>query len=195
LIGKALVFLRRRLDDHLRVELAGVGDDPVADKVVFLGGDRPESIVFPEEAVAELLVNVEDERLLRAADPYLRVQEDGRPLRQQPDLRLVLSILFVARFKQYDAAWDHLAKVIEYLQTNRMFDREQNPELPIGVDRLTVELMSQSFAEQNEVWNMLRTSYLPSVLYRVRMVVLRDRKPVLRDQTTQPVVVGVRRAP
>jgi hypothetical protein len=190
-IGKVLAFLRKRLDDHLRAELAGGVDDPVADKVVFLEGDKLDPLSFQEEAVSELLINVEEERLLRAADPYLRVREDGKPQRKQPDLRLVLYVLFVARFKQYDAAWDHLSEVIEYVQSNRTFDRAAHPALPAGVDKLTLELVTQSFAEQSDVWAMLKTSYHPSALYRVRLVVLHDTKPALRDQITQPIVVDV----
>jgi len=190
-IGQILVFLRKQLDDYLRAELAGGIDEPVADKVAFLEGDKLDPIAFKEEAVSELLVNVEEERQLRAADPYLRVQEDGKPQRRQPDLRLILYVLFVARFKQYDSAWEHLGKVIEYLQSNRTFDRTSHPELPAGVEKLILELVTQSFAEQSDVWSMLRTTYHPSALYRVRLIVLHDVKPALRDQVTQPITVNV----
>jgi len=190
-IGQVLAFLRKQLDDYLRAELAGGIDEPVADKVAFLEGDKLDPIAFKEEAVSELLVNVEEERQLRAADPYLRVQEDGKPQRRQPDLRLILYVLFVARFKQYDSAWEHLGKVIEYLQSNRTFDRASHPELPAGVEKLILELVTQSFAEQSDVWSMLRTTYHPSALYRVRLIVLHDVKPALRDQVTQPITVNV----
>ena len=193
MIGKALVFLRKRLDDYLRAEFAGGVDDPVADKVVFLDGDKMDPISFQEGAVSEILINVEEDRILRSADPYVRIQEDGKPQRKQPDLRLVLHVLFAARFKQYDVAWDHLAKVIECLQSNRVFERASNPDLPVGIDKLTAELVTQTFAEQNEVWSALRSTQHPSVLYRVRMVVLKDVKPAGRDQITKPVVVKVQR--
>jgi hypothetical protein len=191
-IGKVLVCVRKRLDDYLRAQLAEAGD-PVADKVVFLDGDQMDPISFQSGAVSELLINVEEERLLRAAEPYTRVQDDGKPLRKQPDLRLALHVLFVARFKQYDLAWEHLAKIIEYLQSNRTFEREGYPELPAGVDKLTFELMTQGFTEQNNIWSALRTAYHPCALYRVQLVVLRDVKPVPRDQITLPAVVNVHR--
>jgi hypothetical protein len=194
MIGRVLVFLRGRLNDYLRAELGGGIDDPAVDKVVFLDGDKMEPLTFQEGAVSEVLINVEEDRLLRAADPYARATEDGRPLRVQPDIRLSLHLLFIARFKQYDRAWDHLAKIIECLQTTRVFDRASSPDLPDGVDRLTVELVTQGFAEQNDVWNALRTTYHPSIAYRVRMVVLRDAKPATQDQVTQPVAVIVRKA-
>ena len=192
MIGKVLVCLRKRLDDYLRAELAEPGDDPTADKLVFLDGDKMDQISFQEGAVSELVINVEEERQLRPADPYAAVQ-DGRPQRKQPDLRLVLHVLFVARFKQYDIAWEHLAKVIEYLQTHRTFERDAYPDLPAGVDKLTFELVTQSFTEQNDVWNALRTTYLPSALYRARLVVLRDVKPAPQEQIQPPVVVNLKR--
>lgn len=191
MIGQILVFLRKQLDDYLRAELAGGVDEPVADKVVFLEGDKLDPITFTEEAVSELLINVEEERQLRAADPYVRVQQDGKPQRAQPDLRLILYVLFVARFKQYDSGWEYLSKVIEYLQTNRTFERADHPDLPDGVDKLIVELVTQSFADQSDVWNMLRTTYHPSALYRVRMLVLQDVKPAVQSQISQPPVVNV----
>jgi Pvc16 N-terminal domain len=191
-IGKTLGFLRQRLDAYVRAELAP-GDDPVADKVVFLDGDKMDPITFQEGAITELLINVEEERQLRAPDPYLRIADDGKLGRKQPDLRLSLNILFIARFKQYDLAWDYLTKTIEYLQTNRVFERATTPDLPAGVDRLSFELMTQSFAEQNDIWNALRTTYLPSALYRARLVILQDVKPTTSATVTLPVVVDVRR--
>lgn len=192
MIGKVLVCLRKRLDDYLRAQLAEPGDDPTADKVVFLDGDKMDPISFQEGAVSELVINVEEERQLRPADPYAGLQ-DGRLQRKQPDLRLALHVLFVARFKQYDIAWEHLAKVIEYLQTNRTFERDGYPDLPAGVDKLTFELMTQSFTDQNDVWNALRTTYLPSALYRVRLVVLHDVKPAPQGQIQPPVIVNLHR--
>jgi hypothetical protein len=194
-IGKALAFLRKQLDDYLRAELAGGVDDPIADKVVFLEGDKLDPISFKEESISELLVNLEEERLLRAADTYVRLQEDGKPQRKQPDLRLILYVLFVARFKQYDSAWEHLGKVIEYLQSNRTFDRATHPELPAEIEKLALELVTQSFAEQSDVWSLLRTTYHPSALYRVKLVVVSDTKPVAQPQVAHPVVVNVHRVP
>ena len=62
-----------------------------------------------------------------------------------------------------------------------------------GVDRLALELVTQTFAEQNDVWSVLRTTYHPSVMYRVRLIVVRDEKPADVAQVTQPIVVTVRR--
>jgi hypothetical protein len=177
MIGDVLVFLRKHLDDHLRMELGGTPDDATGDKVVFLDGDKIEPITFKLGAVSELLINVEEERVLRSADLYSRQAEDGTHQRVQPDIRLILYILFVARFKQYESAWEHLSKIIEHFQTTRVFDHETAPDLPASIEKLVLELVTLGFAEQNEVWNALRTTHHPSILYRVKLIALRDRKP------------------
>ena len=41
-----------------------------------------------------------------------------------------------------------------------------------------MELTTLPFAEQNEVWSALRTTYHPSVLYKVKMVVFKDEETV-----------------
>jgi hypothetical protein len=188
MIGDVLVFLRKHLDDTLRVELGVTPDDPTGDKVVFLDGDKIEPITFKLGAVSELLINVEEERVLRQPDLYARVGENGVPYRVQPDIRLILYVLFVARFKQYELGWEHLSKIIEHFQTNRVFEPENAPDLPAGIEKLVVELVTLDFAGQNEVWNALRTTYHPSILYRIKLIAMRDRKPEVLPQVAEPNV-------
>ncbi len=190
MISDVLVFLRKHLDEQLRLELGVTPDDPSGDKVVFLDGDKIEPITFKLGAVSELLINVEEERLLRQPDLYARRAEDGTgtPQRVQPDIRLILYVLFVARFKQYESSWEHLSKIIEHFQTQRVFEPATTPDLPAGIEKLVLELVTLNFAEQNEVWNALRTTHHPSILYRVKLIALRDRKPQGLPQVAEPQV-------
>lgn len=174
MIADVLVFLRKHLDDHLRLALGGSPDDPMADRVVFIDGEQMDPLTFTLGTVTELLINVEEERILRQGDLYLRRTVDGPAQRGQPDLRLILYILFVARFKQYDVAWQHLSQIVEHFQSVRVFEPETTPELPDGVEKLILELVTLRFAEQNEIWNALRTAHHPALLYRVKLLRLVD---------------------
>ena len=176
MIADALTFLRKHLDQRLRALLGGSQDDAGDDKVVFIDGDKMDPVSFRLGAVTELLINVEEERQLRSPDLHSRQLEDGTRQKVQPDIRLVLYVLFVARFKQYEAAWEHLSRIIEHIQEVRVFDRASAPELPEGIERLVMELVTLDFAAQNEVWNALRTTHHPSILYRVKLVTYRDRR-------------------
>lgn len=195
MIGKVLAFLRSHLDTYLRAELEGTPDAPSGDKVVFIEGDQLEPLSFKLGAVSELLINVEEERVMRPADLYSRRNDAGEPQGIQPDIRLTLYVLFVARFKRYDAAWEHLSKIIEHFQTLRVFEQEDMPSLAPDVERLVLELVTLSFAEQNEVWNALRITHHPSILYRVRLLAFRDRAPKSKPLVTERTVETVRKAP
>ncbi len=188
MIGDVLVFLRKHLDEQLKADLGVTPDDPSGDKVVFLDGDKIEPITFKLGAVSELLINVEEERVLRQPDLYARQVEDGTTQRVQPDIRLILYVLFVARFKQYESSWEHLSKIIEHFQTQRVFEPENSPDLPAGIEKLVLELVTLDFAGQNEVWNALRTTLHPSILYRVKLIALRDRKPENLPQVSEPSI-------
>lgn len=52
-----------------------------------------------------------------------------------------------------------------------------------------MELVTLPFAQQNEVWNALRTSYKPSVLYKVRMLVFQPEEPPLAAPNIQAITI------
>lgn len=180
MIDKAINFLRETLNTALASERLTIIDETTAeqDLVVFLDGDKVDPLVFPLNAISVLLMNVQQETTLRRADQYRSATEDGKPLRVSPDLHLELSVLFVARFKQYDAGLKVLSGIIQFFQEHPYFDRQGYPGLPSEIDRLKVEFNSMPMSEQNEIWNALRVTYMPSILYRVRLVIVSDRSPV-----------------
>lgn len=194
MIADVLTFLRRHLDERLRLARGGSQDDAVGDRVVFVDGDKMEPLSFQLGAVSLLLINLEEERTLRSPDLRVRQTEDGVRLRVQPDIRLVLYLLFVARFKRYEVAWEHLSAILEHLQTTPVFDPSVAPDLPGGIQKLVLELVTLGFAEQNEVWNALRITHHPSLLYRVKLIALRDPQPI-EPTAADSLDLGLRRQP
>lgn len=199
MIGTTIEFVRATLDDGLRLLQGGSLDDGTPGKVVFPPGNQApaDPIQFTSGAVTMLLANVEEERVLRDADPYRRVHGDGRVDAVQPDIRLVLYLLFVARFTDYAESWNTLSALLSQLQAMPVFDRDTAPALPPGVERLAFELVSQSFTELNDVWNALRTTHHPSLLYRVRLLSLRDTSatPSIPITAVTPEIVHIGNGP
>lgn len=186
MISEALIFLKNHLNEHLSAQAGQVPDDSGEDKVVFVDGEKLDPISFKLGAVTTLLINVEEEKTLRAADPYVRVSEDGSRQRTSPEIRLNLYVLFVARFKLYEHGLAYLSRIIAHFQTHRVLDHASAPALGDRIEKLIMELTTLSFSEQNEVWNALRTTYHPSMLYRVKVVAFRDdlapRAPTIQDR-------------
>ncbi len=171
MIDDALIFLKDRLNAHLRLGLDEIGS--LEDQVVFLDGENTEPLTFKLGAVTALMINIEEENILRAPNQYAQIAPDGTRRDAQPDIRLNLFVIFVARYKQYQDSLRYLSDIIRYFQANRVFDHQSAPELSDQIEQLIVELVTQPFSEQNEIWNALRIPYHPSVLYKVRMVVFR----------------------
>ena len=103
-------------------------------------------------------------------------------------MRLNLYALFVARYSVYQQALENLSQVIQFFQSNRVFKHPSAVGLSNKIEQLTVELVTLPFAGQNEVWNALRASYHPSVLYRVKVLVFQDSKPTGLDKVTEKII-------
>jgi hypothetical protein len=53
-----------------------------------------------------------------------------------------------------------------------VFDRANSPALDPRFERITMEIENLSTAELSNLWGILGSRYLPSVLYRLRMVTI-----------------------
>lgn len=188
MIGDVLVFLR----DHLNAKLNLVSDlrsgDAREEKVVLVDGEKMDPIAFKLGAVSVLLINVEEENTLRQADQYAAPSADGSLSKVQPEIHLNLFVLFVARFKQYDQGLNYLSLIIQHFQSHRVFNRHNAPALSEGIEKLVLELVTLPFAEQNEIWNALRTTYHPSVMYKVKMIVFRDQDTVSMPEVEETIL-------
>lgn len=188
MIGDVLCLLRDRLNAHLGASLPDVGSDSVEERVQLIDGEKSDPVEFRLNAITVLLVNIEQETSQRSADPYLRTPGEGNLRKLQPEIRLNLYVLFVARFKAYEQGLNQLSQVIHFLLSHRALDHVNAPALSPQIDKLVLELVTQPMAEQNEIWSALRVSYHPSVLFRVRMLVFRDAQGAAVPQIGQTLV-------
>jgi hypothetical protein len=173
MINDALLFLKDNLNSYI---LGGIEPSNVADElpVGFPSNGQSDSIKLASDAITLLLINTEQENILRAANPHVRTMPDGVQQAVNPDIRLNLYILFVAYYNKYDAALQGISRIIEYFQRNRIFNHQNNSKLSDKIEQLVIELVTLPFAEQNEIWSFLRIAYQPSVIYKVKMIVFQD---------------------
>lgn len=185
MIDDVTLFLKNQLNEYLNAQSGWGPGDPGEERVTLLDGEKMEPVTFKLGAITTLLINLEQENVLRSAEPYRRSLADGSSLAVQPEIRLNLYILFVARFKRYEQGLRALSLIIRYFQNHRVLDHGNAPALPKSVEQLVVELVTLPFREQNEVWNALRATYHPSVLYKISLVVFRDEEGTLLPATEE----------
>jgi|OpeIllAssembly_1097287.scaffolds.fasta_scaffold61480_2 hypothetical protein len=194
MIGDVLCLLRDQLNAHLGASMPDPGPDSAEARVQLIDGEKSDPVEFRLNSITLLLLNIEQETSQRSADPYLRTPGESNLRRLQPEIRLNLYVLFVARFKVYEQGLNQLSLVIRFLLTHRALDHDNTPGLSAQIDKLVLELVTMPLSEQNEIWSALRASYQPSVLFRVRMVVFRDAEGAAVPQIGQTVVRTSQRA-
>jgi hypothetical protein len=81
--------------------------------------------------------------------------------------------------------------VIEFFQGKSVFDKFNTPGLSANIDRLIFEFVNQDIQEMNNMWSLIGAKYLPSVVYKVRMLtfsqsMLREEVPSIVRPAKRP---------
>jgi Pvc16 N-terminal domain len=191
MIDLVLGFLQNRLGQALPRAPHG---EPQEKLFVYVGTDKNDAASFKSDAISTLLVRIEEETALRPPDRYARTAGDGLRQRVEPEIHMNLWVMFVARFADYGEGLRHLSRVVAYFQGHRLFNQENSPDLNEDLQQVVVELVTPTFSEQNNIWGSLRSAYLPSALYRVKLVVFRDQE-ARSLVATQELIQSVSQAP
>jgi hypothetical protein len=180
MIRTALEFVRKTLEVYM---VERENDTYTVGNVVDL-----KSIVLPNGTIdttdtthiTVMLVGVDEERREGKRPQYIPTA-DKQFLRLNPPVEVDLFVLFVAHNKSYTAALRDLSDVLGFFQASPVFDATRYPALNASVtnadetpwrliSRLSFSLCSMTFEQQNNLWAMLGSKYMPSVVYRMKML-------------------------
>lgn len=178
MIHTTLTFLTNVLNEYLKIRLA----DPDINRV-FLTSVATESqgIVIPSSSLGLSLINIEEERINKDQSTR-KISNSGQTHYLNPELRLNLYILISSNFQDkvaddptddYAEGLKQLSYIISFFQARNVFTKENSPLLASidpDIEKLIVELYSYSFEQLYNFWTVVGTKYLPSVLYKVRML-------------------------
>ncbi|MDX1671513.1 MAG: DUF4255 domain-containing protein [Balneolaceae bacterium] len=171
ILERSLTFIRDQLDLYLK-QRAGVETDRVAlSELLKQNGD----IAIDMNTVGIALVNIEEERIGKQQEPYQKIDQ-GTIFRANPEIRVNLFLLFVARFSKYDEAVKAVSNVISFFQGRNVFERTQYPTMDPSIDKLIFEMQTMNFEQMNHLWGALGAKYMPSVLYKMRMLTIREEE-------------------
>ncbi|MCK6641707.1 MAG: DUF4255 domain-containing protein [Bacteroidia bacterium] len=145
------------------------------------------SWAIPPKTLGLSLINIEEDRINKEQRSTFR-DENGDIQHYNPEIKLNLYILVSANFASgeaggtanatgvYGEGLKQLSYVISFFQGKNVFTTDNSPGLDAGIQKLIVELYSSSFEQQYNFWNVVGAKYLPSVLYRVRMLVYQEKR-------------------
>lgn len=172
MIDKSLEALKRAVRNYLvsLPELNLTSEDAIVlSPVVKADG----TLSIPDNSLGLTLVNIEEERVVKSQNA-VSIAGDGRVSIVNPEIKLNLFILISANFTNYDTGLQFLSAVVKCFQSKNVFTPDNTPFLDPSIQKLIVELFSLDFEKQNHLWGSLGAKYLPSVLYRVRLVAIQE---------------------
>lgn len=182
MIDKALDTLVRCLQGYLiRLPELNITSETVVKLSQVVKHDG--TVAIESNTLGLCLVNIEEERVTKAQIAY-STTPDGRTRYEQPELKLNLYFLIAANFVDYKTGLEFLSGAVRFFQSNNVFTPHDLPSLDPRITKLIVELWSLDFEQLNHLWGYLGGKYLPSVLYRVRMLRIKEE---LTEEERPPI--------
>lgn len=74
----------------------------------------------------------------------------------------------------YQDSLKYLSGVVSFFQANKVFNHQNTPDLDPEIDKVTFEISNMNIQELSQLWGIIGGKYLPSLLYKIRMVPLTD---------------------
>ncbi|RPH32901.1 MAG: DUF4255 domain-containing protein [Bacteroidales bacterium] len=177
MIDTALNFLTQEINTYLKIK----NNTPNENKIVLSSIATDSGLVIPNKSLGLSLINIEEERVFKEQRAAF-LNENGKTQSYNPELRLNLYILITSNFQDkliedpsddYKEGLKQLSYVILFFQSKNVFTNDNSPLLASidpNIQRIIVELYSYSFEQLYNFWSVVGTKYLPSVLYKVRML-------------------------
>ncbi|MDD5034760.1 MAG: DUF4255 domain-containing protein [Methylococcaceae bacterium] len=185
MIDKTFAFILKELDDFLKRLYPSAEAHAVMSSLTNLDGTLPLGI---ENKLILTLVNVERE----SAAPATGLARPGNAVRVAPPLNLNLFILVTAHFgANYLEALKFLSAALAFFQSNPVFSPHSGPAFPEGLDKLSLDMVSLDMQTQNYLWSNLGGKYMPSVLYKARMLNIQTGRIAERVPVASGSAVGM----
>jgi hypothetical protein len=184
MIHSSLSFITHELNQYLKLRTG----TPNVDRV-YLTSVATESggVVIPEKSLGVSLINIEEERIFKEQRSS-QVNNEGNVEYRNPEIKLNLYLLISANFQdtvENDSTDDYveglkqLSFVISFFQAKNVFTPDNSPAMADydpNIQRLIVDLYSYSFEQLYNFWSVVGTKYLPSVLYKVKLLSFQERE-------------------
>jgi hypothetical protein len=195
MIDNALKFVVHEVNKYV-VRKIDPTDDPSVNNSIVLGniakafdtdGGNPSN---PPGKAMLTLVNVEEDRISKL--PVNFIKAGDKIQYKNPKLFLNLYCLFSVHHSSYDVALQYLSLIMQFFQHKNIINHHNSPsasgpQLDNRVEQLVFDMVTMNFEQINHLWGTMGGKYFPSVLYKMRLVIIEDETP----ERIAPPIVGL----
>lgn len=171
MIRQAMKFTRDQLNASLLRRFPTDGDWVAISNVVASGGGAPAGL---RNQLAMTLINIERDATASATRPQLE-RGEVTATTMAPAMAINLDVLISAHFEDnYEDGLNMLSAAIGHFQSKTVYNPQSSPDLPKGMQKLTTEWVDLNLREVHNLWTVLGGRYLPSALYKLRMITVQE---------------------
>ncbi len=168
-----------------------------------------DDFLLNKSTIVMSIVNIEEDKTLRNQSVYIKETNDQTQISRykQPTQHLIVSILFASYnrdLSKYLDGIDKLKDVISYFQQNNSFYyKNDNTELIeyetyLGkteveqgeYQKITIDSVSLSTEQLNQLWSCLGSRYMPSMLYKLRLCMIQE-SPVTQETVVNKIKINL----
>ena len=171
MLDAAIGLIAAQLNQALRGAFQ-VSEDLVAvTNLVDMNGSEPTSAT---NKLVMFLANIERDTVMASQGMRAATAGGGRDAVAQTSaaVHLNLMLMFAANFGggKYTEALKFISATIAFFQGRPLFDHYNSPDLDPRIERLALDIENLSLTELSNLWGILGGKYVPSILYRMRMI-------------------------
>lgn len=177
MLDEALKYIKSEVSDYFSQKLGSSTETRILFGNLSQINEGPQAEKYKNKIVVSL-VNIEEDKLSKSPENFTVVPMQ-KTVYKNPKIYLNVYILFAIN-KDYGTATEtvdpfrDLSLIVQCFQRKYLFTPENSPTLPPIFDRLYLELVTLSFEQLNHLWGVLGGKYLPSVLYKVKVIGIED---------------------
>lgn len=174
MIAKALTFVSDFLNKEIKLNYGIDENRVVVSSLINPDGSVSENT---ENKVIISVINLEHETTVKSLNNYVAGNANNFG-KTAPPVYLNLYLLVSANYDSgnYLEALKMLSSVIGIFQSNTYFTKQKNPELPSPLEKLTFEIFNLPINELSHIWSGIGAKYVPSIIYKVRMISMQENK-------------------
>lgn len=166
MIDLALISIQKSLLDYFKTRF-GLEDSRIVLAPIF---DKNGKAINDDESNPKIIIT------LTSLEQEKANRKPNSPGGINHPINMNLFIMFTIAFPdtQYVEALSYLSNIIGFFQANNVLSHQNAAGLDATIEKLAFEMVNQNTQDQNFTWNILGGKYLPSVLYKVRMISIQE---------------------
>ncbi len=173
MINLAVIHITNYLNQFLKRSFDLSEDIVVPSNIVEQDGSVSNKI---NNKIIVSLVNIEKDTT-PVHSPRSGAADSNRAIASYPPVYLNLYLIFSSHFSNYNEALKFLSHTISFFQRTPIINHQNSPDLDKQISTLAFDIENLNIRDLSSLWGIISTKYLPSILYKVRMITF-DAKDV-----------------